>query len=837
MHSLENTNDQSSSESADQQREKHIRNLHQKDNILKRLASKRQEETDYSKLSHRDKEIILLNSLHMKLITNNLTAESLLTREEIVEYYTDLGTNYYERKEYEEARAAYKKAVELEPKNAVYHNKLGDMHYELEEYGDARAAFLKAVELEPKNAVYHANLGAAHYKLKEYGDARAAYKKAAELEPKNAVYHANLANTHHILKEYHKAYDTYRKATELDPKNAIYYNNMGAAADNIAGWTEEALAAYQQAINLNPHELAPQMNNKTTLKKIGWEIDNPTTSFDYKKTTTHKEGNKEVKKISDAPSQLSSREISQIRETVEKSARDLSTIIKTHPSYQGFPTTDEAILMLCGYNGEKELNDLSKDEWLYLEGIVNGTKKVLDHHKNQSNKKLTGQYLVEIQKSLLPKETIVGSVIDIKEMPGFRNIDIEVTLNSFDGSTNIAYKEWKEQCKEWNNEDNRHILHNIFMNEDEIRRGETAAKLETIGKTIIMIYDARKIEQLDTAATYFFEACDKDIQAAKDFFKEYDKTILNDEIVWTIARTGSWLGKGQLFNDANSRTTSFGIVPELLLKYGQKPMITEQKETSTYKARSIGIIYGGILYRQQRLEYYKSNNEEYKELIKNGTFDKNKFEEKFHEERKKREENFKNLSRREKQSTTSAYKSFNVYKKMIQTKRKINKITGEQLKGNKDEFYLFAKEIGKHIEDIFIDRNYSIEASMESMYKVNTKLGGEYKDLEEVKDTDSLFDDLCILYERIQNAIKKAKKTPQPKYLTVPETLETVSTKSYKSKNSSYGEYREQASTIEKEEYDFSGNISRRGSLQSGKSQQISLGELPFPLQSSPKDT
>lgn len=878
MHPFENTNNRYLSENTDQQHEEHTRKLQQKDDILKRLALKRQEEKSYLELSLRDKTIILLDSLYMRSITHQSEIESFLTKEEkkemtalnqinlnnsadthydkdderhvklIRDQMTSITDIIVEKKGLiplsnfntskvamlEKLEKEFDEALKQNSKDESLYNEIGTQFMYLRQYKSAIRAFNEALkhdshgwltahycdigicfsELGTENELLGSSEQAAYF----YQQALIFYDKSIETDSKQADIYNSKASTLNQLNRNEEALKCQNKAIELDPDRAEYYYNRGNIYYDL-DWQEQALADYNQAKSINPSEGKYHFNQGAALIKLGWHEDALTAfeeaqRYGYEDSYLHfQKGNvlkllnrpkdaliafEEAQKhdnvdpdLYDYIEQLKSsiRETPQIREALTQSIKDLATTIENHPSYKGFPTTDEAILMLCGYDGEKELSELSEDELLYLESTVNGTKNVLERHENQPDEELTDQYLTEIQQAFLPEKTIAGSVGNKTEVSGLRKIGIVVPLSSSDGSADIAYKEWRNQCEKWNS-DSEHILHNIFMTNEEIAK-ENIELLNYPGATSIIVCDERKPEQLDKATNYIFKECNKDIKAVDIFFKEYDKDIQNDETLCIISRTENWTAKAQPLGDGNSRTTGFGTLPKLLLKHNQEQTMIEQKQTYIFKSRSTGVIYGAIRYGQLRLKYWRDpeNSAIYQDLIKRNKFNKKEFEANFNEQRKKREENFNQLNKREKLSTTYAYKSFSVYEKMWEIKRKVNMITKKRIKDDKDGFYSFAKEIGEHIDNLFIDRNYSVESSMESMYKINTKLGGEYEDLKTAKHSDTLFSDLRILYEHIQKAIKNAKKKNIPDYISTSHDFETaskISSTSYKSKTSQH---------------------------------------------------
>jgi len=99
------------------------------------------------------------------------------------------------RKDHAGAEAAYRKAIELDPTNAVAHNNLGILLMDVrKDHAGAEAAFRKAIELDPTDAVAHNNLGNLLKNVrKDYAGAEAAYRKAIELDPTDAAAHWNLS--------------------------------------------------------------------------------------------------------------------------------------------------------------------------------------------------------------------------------------------------------------------------------------------------------------------------------------------------------------------------------------------------------------------------------------------------------------------------------------------------------------------------------------------------------------------------------------------------------------------------------------------------------------------
>jgi tetratricopeptide (TPR) repeat protein len=93
----------------------------------------------------------------------------------------------------DEARDAYRRAVELNPHHADAHVNLGRLLHEEGECEAAAAHYRIALGIEPEHATASFNLGVALEDLERVDEAVAAYERALQLDPDNADCHFNLA--------------------------------------------------------------------------------------------------------------------------------------------------------------------------------------------------------------------------------------------------------------------------------------------------------------------------------------------------------------------------------------------------------------------------------------------------------------------------------------------------------------------------------------------------------------------------------------------------------------------------------------------------------------------
>jgi tetratricopeptide (TPR) repeat protein len=162
--------------------------------------------------------------------------------------------------EYPAAEAAYRKTIELDPKNANLWNDLGNLlrdHFG--RYDEAETAYRTAIELDPEDAYPWIGLGnLLQVHLGRYDEAEAAYRKAIELDPADQYSWVNLGNLlQYHLKRYDEAEAAYRKAIELAPTGAVSWTNLGNLLRGHLKRYDEAEAAYRKAIELDPKYVFP----------------------------------------------------------------------------------------------------------------------------------------------------------------------------------------------------------------------------------------------------------------------------------------------------------------------------------------------------------------------------------------------------------------------------------------------------------------------------------------------------------------------------------------------------------------------------------------------------
>jgi Flp pilus assembly protein TadD len=151
----------------------------------------------------------------------------------------------------DDAVAACRNAIKLQPDYALAHDSLGSALQEQKKLDEAIAAHRKAIELQPNFPQAHHNLGQALLAQNKLDESIRASRKAIELDPTFAGAHVNLGAALLGLAKVDEAIPHFRKAIKLQPTSAVAYYNLGAgllAQKKLA----DAVAAFCKADELSP---------------------------------------------------------------------------------------------------------------------------------------------------------------------------------------------------------------------------------------------------------------------------------------------------------------------------------------------------------------------------------------------------------------------------------------------------------------------------------------------------------------------------------------------------------------------------------------------------------
>jgi tetratricopeptide (TPR) repeat protein len=175
---------------------------------------------------------------------------------------------------YEPAVSSYEKALEIDPDNAALLNDFGVCMTYLEQWDRALACFNRIVNLETTADYAWQNIGYVHDAQNHLLSARDAYARALDLNPSNAECWVYLGEVDLTMggDRRESALESFRRATQLDPDSQWGWNGVGRALIELTR-LDEALEALDEAIAIDPSELAPWWNRAEALARLGLHRD------------------------------------------------------------------------------------------------------------------------------------------------------------------------------------------------------------------------------------------------------------------------------------------------------------------------------------------------------------------------------------------------------------------------------------------------------------------------------------------------------------------------------------------------------------------------------------
>ena len=118
----------------------------------------------------------------------------------------------------EEAAAAYRKALELDPYLVAAFINLANIHYSRDELVEAQALYERAIGLESDFFEAHFNLGNIYHDLGRFPEAQACYREALRFNPFYADAHFYLAVTFEKMGQSQDARPHWRAYQQLAPQ-------------------------------------------------------------------------------------------------------------------------------------------------------------------------------------------------------------------------------------------------------------------------------------------------------------------------------------------------------------------------------------------------------------------------------------------------------------------------------------------------------------------------------------------------------------------------------------------------------------------------------------------
>ena len=142
------------------------------------------------------------------------------------EYY-NYGLEHIKKGGFDDAIAAWEKALELDPAMMNVYEKLGKAYYTQGKFTRAGEVYRKAINIKPDDPMSYFSLGVVYRMNEQFEDAARMQLKAISQNPNFAAAYNELGLTYCKQKKLDEAIAAHQKALELDPKLGAAHNYLG----------------------------------------------------------------------------------------------------------------------------------------------------------------------------------------------------------------------------------------------------------------------------------------------------------------------------------------------------------------------------------------------------------------------------------------------------------------------------------------------------------------------------------------------------------------------------------------------------------------------------------
>ncbi|HOX36998.1 MAG TPA: tetratricopeptide repeat protein [Candidatus Brocadiia bacterium] len=216
--------------------------------------------------------------------------------------YLIMGIAHFQQKQYDEAFAAYKRALQINPQNAIACFNLSQVCMKIRDWATACVLTERLCEMQSENKRHRERLKALYYRTGQTEKALGLEREdrgGSLPEDSRTGLHAMVENVTDAIhrRDWEKAYNEAHKVFQLDPDNFIVGLHLGASAYHLKRF-DEAINIYSALIRKNPdHRLTPVAQNnlaRTYLRLKEWskagEILERLTSLDVEQLATYTGG-------------------------------------------------------------------------------------------------------------------------------------------------------------------------------------------------------------------------------------------------------------------------------------------------------------------------------------------------------------------------------------------------------------------------------------------------------------------------------------------------------------------------------------------------------------------
>lgn len=182
-----------------------------------------------------------------------------------------LGNELLKQDKVDEGIKHFMASININPQNpANYMGLVGLGHaYSLKSRNEeAIAAFKQALAINPNLDEAYYRIGTVLSQLGRLDESITAYLNAIELYPNNPLYHISLGNSYIAQGNADGAIKEFQAVLRIQPSNVVAHNNLGMLYMN-QGKTDEAMKHFQEAIKIQPHFANAHYRLSILLKQKG----------------------------------------------------------------------------------------------------------------------------------------------------------------------------------------------------------------------------------------------------------------------------------------------------------------------------------------------------------------------------------------------------------------------------------------------------------------------------------------------------------------------------------------------------------------------------------------
>ena len=201
-------------------------------------------------LPHSQNSLALIKSTNQENQPNRPNQQQ---KKAIAQIYVEQAWIYFQDRNWRDAIAACKNALQLNPQNADAYKIFGNILKIKGKKAEALGLYAKALEINPNSAPIYANLGSFYAEQKKWQEALDYYQQAIIIDPNLAGAYRSLARIWEELGDTEQALDCLCLAVNLEPEklSASEYFSFGDRLDR-AGKLKEASIFYIHGVRLNP---------------------------------------------------------------------------------------------------------------------------------------------------------------------------------------------------------------------------------------------------------------------------------------------------------------------------------------------------------------------------------------------------------------------------------------------------------------------------------------------------------------------------------------------------------------------------------------------------------